>query len=660
MGIHQAFFSGYKTVVAATHDWSISDFSISGPFVGTFAFTITAANLQPNDLVVFAVGADSASVDISINSGITLTTLVDTISNSISRKIYYGKIGSSVPSGGISGTTTGDYGFAMVFRTPAYSDYTVTVEATNETTSAPSHNNTSVSFDENDLALLIGFVDDDFTTMTPPSDSTKIAENLQFGRGSIGSAYKKITADGTYSWGSWTTPGSDSTAAYVLKINPTETSTGPLWTVTGTTSDFSANYPINNLQTGDLVLVATTLGSSSSDTIPDHPGWTNFISSSDLPLGKLYYRKAIVDTSFTIPGGANINSDNIAVVIVKSNKNTRTIIPFSVAAAGDDNSEWPSIPDENVGGNAIPALTNDPLTLAFGFYDDNDGENSGAPTSDYTFLGVNANGDSSLMVAYSLEASSGDTAPPGANNSFANPDGRSDNNICLVLYAATEDRTVNTWSVVDSEFKDVGAQGSGLTVSNLQQGDFVYWTQSGDNAGAISTASGWSETFDSSDNTPSFKEQTKTIGSGVTSISVTCESDCEAGALIAFRCSSGAASFNISAGAIGTGTSGNPVVPDQHIDPGDGTQLVTSENDCLCIVSGYLDDDTITSCTAPTGLTLAGFVGGSRSFGINRSSLMVAYGVSLQDESGPLAGGRAFTTNGSDTWYCTAWYANPS
>lgn len=650
MGIHQAFFSGYTTVFAATHDWSISDFSLST----SGSFTITAANLQPNDLVVFAVGADSGSVDISINSGINLTTLVDTDSNNISRKISYGQIGSSVPSGGITGSISGDYAFAMVFRTPAYSNYAVTVEATNEILfGAPSHNNTNVSFDENDLALLIGFVDDDFTTMTPPSDSTKITEDRSFS-GSIGSAYKKITADGTYSWGSWTTTGSDATAAHVLKISPIGSSS---WTVTGSTNDFSENYAINNLQIGDLVLVATTLGSSSEDTIPDHPGWTTLLSEFDEPQSKLYFRKAIVDTSFTIPGGGNINSDNIAVVIVRSDKNTRNLIG-DAAAIGITSSGYPEIPSTNFSNIAIPSLTNAPLAIAFGFYDDNDAETYGAPTSDYTFLGGNANGDSSIMVAYSLEASSGDTAPPGAGNTFANPDNNSDLNSCVVVYASTEDRTVKTWSVVDSEFKDLDSQGYGLTVSNLQQGDFVFWTQSGDLAGTIATTSGWVQRFSANDNNPSFMEQTQIIGSGVTSISVTCASNCDAGALIAFRCSSGSTSLEASAVGAWNGLSGDPVVPNQHIGTLGLTLPVTSENDCLCIVTGYLDDDTITSCTAPTGLTLAGFAGGFN--GVWRSSLMIAYGVSLEDESGPLAGGRSFTTDRDDTWSCTVSYVNPS
>ena len=151
----------------------------------------------------------------------------------------------------------------------------------------------------------------------------------------------------------------------------------------------------------------------------------------------------------------------------------------------------------------------------------------------------------------------------------------------------------------------------------------------------------------------------QTVGAGVTSISVTCQTDCEVGALIAFRSSAGVSSLENSAYAITEGTSGSPVVPDQHFGTL-GTGLpITSEDDCLCIVTGYMDDDDITSCTAPTGLTLAGFAGGTRQI-FNRSSLMIAYGVSREGESAPLAGGRAFTTNGTDSWKCSGWYVKPS
>lgn len=444
----------------------------------------------------------------------------------------------------------------------------------------------------------------------------------------------------------------------ILGGYPTSTPSTSVWSV-----PFSAfiadqnNYTINNLQVGDLVFFVST------DFIEDQPpipGWTSLTSGFENPNSQASYRKAIVDTSFTIPSSwAVASSNNYAVVVVRSTKNTITLLDTPLAI-NLSNSGFPTIPSSNLSNQAIPSLTYDPFTLAFGFYDDNDVTSSSAPTADYTYLGLTRSGGSSIVGAYSLEASSGDTAPPGAGNSFGNPSSGSDDNQVLVVYASTDDRTVRTWSVVDSVFQDIEDDGTGLTVNNLQQGDFLYWTQAGDDAGSIPTASGWFATFEDDDNTPSFKEQVQTVGSGVTSVSVTCESDCEAGALVAFRCSSGSTTLESSAYSIGEGASGDPVVPDRHLGTlGTGLAL-TSEDDCLCIVTGYMDDDDIASCTAPTGLTLAGFAGGNRFFGFSRSSLMIAYGVSLKGEAGPLAGGRAFTTDGSDQWNCTAYYVNPS
>ena len=418
-----------------------------------------------------------------------------------------------------------------------------------------------------------------------------------------------------------------------------------------------SNYTISNLQIGDLVFFISTESNEEQDPIP---GWTSLISGFNDPEAMASFRKAIVDTSFTIPSSwyGDAESDNFAVIVVRSTKNTITVL--DQAAIGSSSTGFPSIPSSNFGNQAIPSLTYDPFTLAIGLYNDDDVTSSSAPTSDWTYLGLSNEGSSTVVSAYSLEASSGDTAPPGAGNSFGNPSSGSDNNASIVLYASTDDRTVRTWSIVDSVFQDLEDDGTGLTVNNLQQGDFVYWTQAGDNAGSIPTASGWFSTFQDRDNTPAFKEQVQTVGSGVTSISVTCESDCEVGALIAFRCSSGSTTLESSAYALTEGTSGDPVVPDQHFGTLGTSLPLTSENDCLCVVTGYLDDDDISSCTAPTGLTLAGFAGGNRFFGFNQSSLMIAYGVSLEGEAGPLAGGRAWTTNGSDDWNCTAWYVNPS
>ena len=439
---------------------------------------------------------------------------------------------------------------------------------------------------------------------------------------------------------------------------PSQTPSTSVWSVPFSAFITEQNpYTISNLQVGDLVFFVST------DFIEDQPpipGWASLTSGYTNPKAQVSCRKAIIDTSFTIPSSwAVADSDNYAVVVVRSTKNTITLLdsPF---AGNLLSSGFPTIPSSNFSNQAIPSLTYDPFTLVFGFYDDDDVTSSSAPTSDWTYLGLARSGGSSTVGAYSLEASSGDTAPPGAGNSFGNPSSGSDDNTTLVVYASTDDRTVRTWSVVDSVFQDIEDDGTGLTVNNLQQGDFVYWTQAGDNAGSIPTASGWFSTFQDTDNTPAFKEQVLTVGSGVTSISVTCESDCEVGALIAFRCSSGSTTLESSAFAVTEGSSGDPVVPEQHFGTLGVSLPLTSENDCLCVVTGYLDDDDITSCSAPTGLTLAGFAGGSRFFGFNRSSLMVAYGVSLKGEAGPLAGGRAWTTDGNDAWNCTAWYVNPS
>ena len=435
------------------------------------------------------------------------------------------------------------------------------------------------------------------------------------------------------------------------------TSDATIWTVpfSSFASATSSDLTISNLQIGDIVFVAFVDGSEDQDDID---GWATFLGGGGDPESSWYFRKAIVDTSFTIEGSRVNDANNYAVIVVRSSKNTITVLE-QVFAIRTSSSGFPTIPSTNFLNAAIPSLSHPPFALAIGYSEEDDITTSGAPSSDWTYLDISASSGTSIVGAYSTAASSGDTAPPGAGNSFTNTGGN-DENETYVLYASTENRTVKTWSVVDSVFQDIEDDGRGLTVNNLQQGDFLYWTQAGDSAGSIATASGWSSTFSEDDNDPSFKEQVRVVGSGETTVSVTCDFDVEVGALIAFRCSSGTTSLESGAYAISReGSSGNPVVPTKHDD---GTSVVprTSQDDCLCVVSGYLDDDDISSCTAPSGLTLAGFAGGNRFFGLARSSLMVAYGVSRAQEAGPLAGGRSFTTNGSDEWDCTAWYINPS
>lgn len=205
MGIHQALIGGYSL---GEYDWEISTYDIG-------FFSIPASSLQANDLIVFALGSDGGGN--ALNTVTPTTSLINTLINSISVDIEYAVVPATPVD--ISGLTSCDYALIMGFRrSGSTSNYNISVEATNTTTTSPSHNNTAVSFSKNDLALLLAFVDDDATPMTAPTGSTKIAEDQDATHGTIGAAYKQIDTAGNYSWGSWTTTGTDSTAAYVIKI----------------------------------------------------------------------------------------------------------------------------------------------------------------------------------------------------------------------------------------------------------------------------------------------------------------------------------------------------------------------------------------------------------------------------------------------------------
>lgn len=207
MGIHQAVIGGYSYSPVGDN-WEVANYNVG-------FFTIPESSLQANDLIFFVLGSDISQP--SLETDISTTTLIDTTINSIEVLIKYAVV-PSTPND-IDGFTDCDYAMTMGFRRSGSTSatYNISVEATNTTLTSPSHNNTSVAFSQDDLALLLAFVDDDFTAMTPPTDSTKIGESSSSG-GSLGSAYKQIDTAGNYSWGSWTTSGTDSTVAYVIKI----------------------------------------------------------------------------------------------------------------------------------------------------------------------------------------------------------------------------------------------------------------------------------------------------------------------------------------------------------------------------------------------------------------------------------------------------------
>ena len=69
------------------------------------------------------------------------------------------------------------------------------------------------------IVILEAFVDDDNASpMGAPTDSTLITEDVLAFRGSLGLAYKIIPSVANYSWGSWTTTGTDSWITSIRRI----------------------------------------------------------------------------------------------------------------------------------------------------------------------------------------------------------------------------------------------------------------------------------------------------------------------------------------------------------------------------------------------------------------------------------------------------------
>jgi len=219
-----------------------------------------------------------------------------------------------------------------------------------------------------------------------------------------------------------------------------------------------------------------------------------------------------------------------------------------------------------------------------------------------------------------------------------------------------------TWTLVDSDFA-TGASSS-TSVSNVQTGDFIYFTQSTDFELSISPPTGFTQIFEETDDAPSFNESFRVATTNEGTVNVTADSESEASGLMVFRCSTGATTLQPttgtnSASGLAEAGSGSPSVPSSNTDNNG-----TAEAFSLCVSSAYIDDDIITSCTAPTGLTLVGFQGGSRSFFGNtlQSSLMVGYAVvASAGTTSPPGASNSWTTNSDgDSWRSTAWYIKPS
>ena len=217
MGIHQTVIGSYTIQTPAASDWEV--FYVAE---GNATNTIPAASLQENDLIVVVGGSDDQDVSMSYTN-LTVTTLRVADTNSIEHRIDYGVVPSNPSS--IQVSFPGNlffggaaYGLTMGFRkSGSSSTYSVAIKLTTTSQSRPSHNGTSLSFSAGSLALLLGLLDDDASSMDPPSVSTKIGED-QSGSGSIGAGYRQIDTAGNYSWGTWSTSSTDASLAFVIEI----------------------------------------------------------------------------------------------------------------------------------------------------------------------------------------------------------------------------------------------------------------------------------------------------------------------------------------------------------------------------------------------------------------------------------------------------------
>lgn len=204
MCIHQALHG-------SEFAWTVVD---SAP-IGAKNSSATVNNLQANDLLLMYGGSDANRAGTEDSASFT------TIERGNAQSIGY-FLGYRIHTSGTSYTVTTsdnaadnfDYGLLVALRSPEpSSSYTVSNKvSTNSggTNGTPTHSNTSATFAVNELAILAAWVDDDDASpMVPPAGSVDIAEDVNSPRGSLGMAFFSVPVAGSYSWGSWTTTGTD-------------------------------------------------------------------------------------------------------------------------------------------------------------------------------------------------------------------------------------------------------------------------------------------------------------------------------------------------------------------------------------------------------------------------------------------------------------------
>ena len=219
MGIQQALFAQSQ----AAGGWTVVDFHRYAADGSTF----TLNNLQQNDIIYVQLGADSIyTVPGTVNDS-NFTTLSRGATNNISYMSSFSvySSASSTLSFTISGSpgsgSPPDYGIAVAIRSPNQTGSYGTLPTVQAFAGSgtPTYNNTPVSLSADSFQLLIAMVDDDDASpMAGPTGTTLIAEDVNSSHGSIGFAYQIISTAGNYSWGSWTTTGSDHWLAAIRDI----------------------------------------------------------------------------------------------------------------------------------------------------------------------------------------------------------------------------------------------------------------------------------------------------------------------------------------------------------------------------------------------------------------------------------------------------------
>ena len=652
MGIHQALIGGY----ALTTQWELIDsYKFSSTAGKTIDPSVTFSNAEVGDVLVVTTDALSSGAFGTAFAGVETngtSLLFNQISNHDGPRHKPASGWAQIKTSLVSGQELvfdGNEGVLALFRPPLPGPAFLAKRQQFETTSnstAPSHQNTSVSMKSSSLAVLVGFLAvDDNTPFSAPGSAVTVDSVYDESSAMLG--YQKITSDGNYSWGQWGTNGTstDDTASYAAEAFNTD------WEIVSKVEQTSNNVSLTGLQENDLIVCigaadSTTSSRSISNTSPSL-GATTVVNSASNNIGVLIGTFLVPSSMSSFSFQYNGCDRNNTLVVRKQNATSGFTVTNRKESTGTASSF-------SVG--SVSNLDKDSCVILCCFVDD-DGSDTDKPFQGPLGASLisqsNSNTAGSNLISYDLTKETGTRNYGDFNGSGLSDDYR----IIALEIENTATPSVPTWSIVDSDIKQ--AVGATFSVSNVQAGDFLYFTSTQDDSlnALPPTLSGWTVIDSDNDEDPSFKEQYRVATTNEGTVSVDSSGESESGALIVFRCSTGTTSLDTVSASV-DGGSGSPQAPSAN-NGNSGTSAAYS----LAVVSGYIDDDSISSVSAPSGLTLAGWASGSRSFLFFnfRSSLMIGYAVVPNaGTTAPPAASQTWTTGVSDEWHGTTFYIKPS